>query len=76
MKKIPTAITEAFAYEVERYGNHITYLGNRDGVDYYHFLYPEPMEIGFPEVYGYKNGSLVITTHEEAFELFALFIKD
>lgn len=76
MNKIPTAITEAFAYEVERYGKHIAHLGNRAGVDYYHFLYPEPMEIGFPEVYGYKNDRVVITTQEEAFELLALFIKD
>lgn len=40
MKKIPLPIIKAFQHDISVYGNHVSFLGKKDGIDYYHFIYP------------------------------------
>ena len=69
MSKIPEEIKQAFAEDVEAYGAVIVFAGNKDGVDYYTIEYPEPVEVGFPIVYGYDDGIVSITGGEESLDL-------
>lgn len=70
---IPKQIQEAFASEVQRYGNHIYHLGKEAGVAYYGFAYPDDLDICLPSVYGYDGHSVVIADSAEVARLFSLF---
>lgn len=76
MNEIPEEIKRVFAGHPSSEGE-IVLLGSKDGVDYYRFRYFEDLDIGFPTVYGYDGGDIVVVvTGFEALDLIGLFVKD
>lgn len=62
-KEIPQAVIKEAQGLIERYGQHIDYLGEYKEADYYVFHFPDETITGFPFVYVYYRQK------EEAIEI-------
>ncbi len=53
---IPEPVQEAFRLLIDLYGNKVKRLGERNGVSYFIFPFPEDCDTGFPQIVSYQNG--------------------
>lgn len=58
-----------FGYE------NIVFIGNRAGVDYYLFRFPEDTDTGFPNVIAYESGNVSNITGFDAIEIVRDFMR-
>lgn len=73
---IPDIIREAFAYEVATFNGRIKRLGCKDGIEWFIYSYKERSEIGFPTLYGLKNGELIQARSFDALYIITCLVKD
>ena len=67
---IPQIVKSAFRSLGEMFGyKNIIFIGNRAGVDYYLFRFPEYIDTGFPNVVAYESGNASNITGFEAIEI-------
>ena len=73
---IPDLISEAFAYEIATFNGRIKRLGFKDDIEWYIYTYKERSEIGFPTLYGLKNGELIQARSFDALYIITSLVKD
>lgn len=70
---IPRKVEHAFESLIAMYGDCVVFLGNRAGVDYYMFPFPEDIDTGFPNVVAYESGNVSNITGFDAVNIVASF---
>ena len=73
---IPQKVKRAFESLITMYGDCVEYLGNRAGVDYYRYKFPENTDTGFPNVVAYESGNVSNITGFDAVNLVASFYPE
>ena len=58
MKPIPNIVKNAFRELSEMYGDNVHFLGERGGIDYYIFDFPDDVETGSPQIVAYRGGKI------------------
>lgn len=73
ISNIPLKVKQAFESLIAMYGDCVEFIGNRAGVDYYLFRFPEDIDTGFPDVVAYKSGNVSNITGFDAVKIVASF---
>ena len=60
---IPQAILDKFKYLSDGYKGFVEYIETKNGIDIYGYHFEEEVTIGFPRIYGYKDGQIVFFDH-------------
>ena len=60
---IPQAILDEFKDLSDGYKGFVEYIETKNGIDIYGYHFEEEVTIGFPEIYGYKDGQIIIFDH-------------
>ncbi|MBQ9576824.1 MAG: hypothetical protein IJV11_08100 [Muribaculaceae bacterium] len=77
-KEIPKQVIEEAGCLVEYYGNNFRFLGKRDNLDVYQFMFPEDTTTGFPFIYMYnsENQTAYEITGFEAIDIIQELLED
>lgn len=75
-KNIPRKVLNAFESLIAMYGDCVEFIGNRAGVDYYRFRFPDNTETGFPNVVAYESGNVSNITGFDAVNIVASFYPE
>ena len=75
--KTPSAVLRKASGLIKMYGEHFEYLGRRDRVDAFRFVFPEDRDTGFPFVYLYEEERDAVSevTGFEALDIISLYVK-
>ena len=74
--EIPVEVLTAAKSLVDEFGPRFDRLGERGGVAYYSFLFPDKLVTGFPIVFSYEKGKPAETiTGFEALDIVCSFTK-
>lgn len=60
---IPQAVLDKFKYLSDGYKGFVEYIETKNGIDIYGYHFEEEVTIGFPRIYGYKDGQIVFFDH-------------
>lgn len=60
---IPQAILDRFKYLSDGYKGFVEYIETKNGIDIYGYHFEEEVTIGFPRIYGYKDGQIAFFDH-------------
>lgn len=64
---IPQAILDRFKYLSDGYKGFVEYIETKNGIDIYGYHFEEEVTIGLPEIYGYKDGQIIIFDFDGSF---------
>lgn len=75
--KTPSAVLRKASGLIKMYGEHFDYLGARDRIDAFRFVFPEKTDTGFPFVYLYdkERDAVSEVTGFEALDIISLYLK-
>ncbi len=74
--KVPEEVKVAAKSLVDRFGCHFRHLGERDGADFYMFIFTNHPETGLPFVYEYRDGEVREHRGYESLDIIGLFGDD
>ena len=74
-KTIPAKVKEAAQWYTERFGDRLSYLGKKDGKEYYRFSLPDNRMLGFPVVFQLNNGEVLEIGGVYAMDIIKLFFE-
>lgn len=57
--EVPAEVLEAAKWLVDEFGQSFEHVGERDGVTYYEFAFPDKLPTGYPIVFAYQEGKSV-----------------
>ena len=64
---VPQAILDEFKYLSDGYKGFVEYIETKNGIDIYGYHFEEDVTIGLPEIYGYKDGQIIIFDPDGSF---------
>ncbi len=64
---IPQAILDRFKYLSDGYKGFVEYIETKNGIDIYGYHFEEEVTIWLPEIYGYKDGQIIIFDFDGSF---------
>lgn len=70
---IPRKVKHAFDSLIAMYGDSVHFLGERGGIEYYIFDFPDDVETGFPQIVSYHAGEIHDVEGFDAVRLAASF---
>ena len=74
--EIPVEVLTAAKSLVDEFGPRFDHLGERGGVVYYSFLFPDKLVTGYPIVFFYEKGKPAeMITGDDALDLVCSFVK-
>ena len=74
--EIPVEVLKAAKGLVDEFGQSFDHLGERDGVTYYAFAFPDRIVTGYPIVFAYRDGKPVEEIDgEDALDVVCSFVK-
>lgn len=71
--EIPQSVKNEAKFYISQFGENIEYLGKYKGQDAYFYHLPDDLDIGFPEVYLYSNGSTTVYSAFDALNIIDSF---
>lgn len=73
MKSIPHQIRTSFKTFTDLYGENIVRIGERNGIEYFMFAFPEDSDTGFPQIVSFHNGKTESIGGIDAVQILASF---
>jgi hypothetical protein len=74
-KSIPTAVLKEASWFLRNCDGSLQYLGAKDGMRYWHFVYAKDGEFGFPVVFGFDGKHASQLSDEEALRACHVFCR-